>query len=487
MKSRPQHSSNAYQYPPASSAYHFFIRHHSIQIPSAVTRNLEYLFAPAVPLVQRIVPLRYRRRARRVWRRWRIQADQTTRIVLLVLIVIWMILLYWGERWTFSAHVERCAWDRWEQWPLTSSTPTATAEEGDEEGRMKEKMQVTPHRLILVADPQLVDPHTYPGRPWPLSSLTVQYTDLYLRRSFALMQERLDPDTVLFLGDLFDGGREWSTRESTSPEEQWRKYGQSFWLKEYERFGKIFFDAGVAPGVTRQWGKQQQEHSGQRQGRKMIASLPGNHDFGLGTGIQIPVRDRFHAFFGEGNRIDVIANHTFVSVDTVSLSAKGQPDAMPPDRQGDASSSSKSQGNEQLWRSTQDFLDGAQRAKKRAVERELRYFRDGTVNRGRNQKYRHAVLALGDSPLVEAEGKEDGDESHGMNFPTILLTHIPLYRAAGTPCGPLREHWPPSKNSNSGGGSSGTEENHHGKDDEEERQDERNAIALRGGTNTRMS
>jgi hypothetical protein len=32
-----------------------------------------------------------------------------------------------------------------------------------------------------------------------------------------------------------------------------------------------------------------------------------------------------------------------------------------------------------------------------------------------------------------------------MDIPTVLLSHVPLYRPPGTPCGPLREKWPPSK------------------------------------------
>ena len=30
------------------------------------------------------------------------------------------------------------------------------------------------------------------------------------------------------------------------------------------------------------------------------------------------------------------------------------------------------------------------------------------------------------------------------DFPTILLSHVPLHRDPGTPCGPNREHWPPA-------------------------------------------
>lgn len=32
------------------------------------------------------------------------------------------------------------------------------------------------------------------------------YTDLFMRRSFLLSIQPLKPDTVLFLGDYFDGG-----------------------------------------------------------------------------------------------------------------------------------------------------------------------------------------------------------------------------------------------------------------------------------------
>jgi hypothetical protein len=52
------------------------------------------------------------------------------------------------------------------------------------------------------------------------------------------------------------------------------------------------------------------------------------------------------------------------------------------------------------------------------------------------------------------------------DFPTILLTHVPLYRAPGTPCGPLREHWPPTAPP------AGQPPLEH---------DDRNAIAVRGG------
>ncbi|KAK4499507.1 hypothetical protein PRZ48_010022 [Zasmidium cellare] len=110
-------------------------------------------------------------------------------ILTTILTCAWFYALYSSERSTFQSHIQACSWDKWEEWPH----------------------HATPHHLVFVADPQIVDPHTYPGRPWPLSSLTETYTDLYMTRNFRLINEKLDPDSVVFLGDLFDGGREWAT------------------------------------------------------------------------------------------------------------------------------------------------------------------------------------------------------------------------------------------------------------------------------------
>ena len=281
--------------------------------------------------------------------------------------------------------------------------------------------------MVLIADPQLVDPHTYPGRPWPLSTLTIWYTDLYIRKSFQLIQGTLSPDSVFFLGDLFDGGREWTTSsggsdERESPDKRWRKYDTRYWMKEYRRFNRIFFDPwlrGDGRGVRVQ------------EGRKLIAGLPGNHDLGLGGGIRIPVRKRFQAYFGNGNRFDIVGNHSFVSLDTVSLSAKGQP--MSAGRQG----ITEQIHSQDVWSPVDQFLHTAKTEKARAIERGLR-LRDGKPE---NEPLEHAVLEL-DDPRAHTISLEN---HKGTDIPSILLTHVPLYRAEGTPCGPLRERFPPSR------------------------------------------
>ena len=283
---------------------------------------------------------------------------------------------------------------------------------------------------MLVADPQLVDPHTYPGRPWPLSTLTIRYTDLYMRKSFQHIQKTLSPESVFFLGDLFDGGREWSTGagksgERESPDKRWKKYGDRFWLKEYARFNRIFFETWLRGNTN---GRHAQP------GRRFIAGLPGNHDLGLGGGIRIPVRKRFQAYFGNGNRFDIVGNHSFVSLDTVSLSAKGQPDIS--GRQGIA----EDMHQRDVWEPVDQFLHTAKTEKARAIERELRV-RNG---RPENEPLDHTTLELED-PRAHTIPFEDHE---GKDMPSVILTHVPFYRAEGTPCGPLRERFPPSKSDN---------------------------------------
>jgi hypothetical protein len=121
-----------------------------------------------------------------------------------------------------------------------------------------------------------------------------------------------------------------------------------------------------------------------------------------------------------GDRIDVVGNHSFVSIDAVSLSAMGQPDSSP-----------------ELWNSTMQFLDNAQHLMHKAVRAELKE-QQGLIP---HKRWAHTVTHphdLGRQPTKEELAKEPKPE-----FPTILLTHVPLYRPEGTPCGPLREKYPP--------------------------------------------
>ncbi|KAK9775411.1 putative Calcineurin-like phosphoesterase domain-containing protein [Seiridium cardinale] len=331
-----------------------------------------------------------------------------------LLVVLWMLVMLWGERWTFTSQVQSCDWDHWEEWPP----------------------EAAPHRLIFVADPQLIDPHSYPGRPWPLNPLTYTITDNYMRRSYKAVQKELRPDTVMFLGDLFDGGREWTTAHGGFEEPEWmrgerpadeakyvkkwnKKYGEDFWLQEYFRFGDLFYGnwglGGVFPGS---W----------QRGRKIIASLPGNHDLGFGPGVKPTVRKRFSAYFGDTNRVDVIGNHTFVSVDTLSLSAGTHP------KKDGYLNAMKA-----IYGPVHEFLDEVKAEKRRAAARELKFW-NGEME---NLHYDHKVEDVSDSAFKNLPSLDQGEK--GPDFPTVLLSHVPLWRDPGTPCGPLRERSPPTK------------------------------------------
>lgn len=273
--------------------------------------------------------------------------------------------------------------------------------------------------------------------------MTVLYTDKYLRRAYTTLQKRLLPDTTFFLGDLFDGGREWATSSSSSPEKRYKHYDDNFWFKEYTRFSRIFVDT---------WNDGGTQSTSNPRGRKLIASLPGNHDLGFGTGIQQAVRKRFYAYFGRGNRVDVIGNHTFVSVDSLSLSAMDQPDPNT-GSSGTAAGEDGSKPNGKIWTPTMDFLDGVHTQKARLETEELLVLR----NQGEGSAFRSGVFSPEESTM------HDKNKIKALKFPTILLTHVPLYRKPATPCGPLRERYPPSST------------------DPLPEEDDRNALKIQGG------
>ncbi|KAI5285208.1 hypothetical protein KEM54_000749 [Ascosphaera aggregata] len=322
------------------------------------------------------------------------------------LIALWVITLYWGERKVWKDSIRSCAWGVWEEWPSGAA----------------------PHHVALIADPQLVDAHTYPGRGWPLSSLTEFYTDTYLYRGYTSLQSRLRPDTTIFLGDLFDGGREWATADGTykSPEERFQHYGEKYWESEYRRFVRLFFDTwkkstGVSEvdkdGVGTVSDAEKRLKARRQQQRQIITSLPGNHDIGFSNGVNVHVRERFENWFGPVNRVDVIANHTFVSIDAPSLSA------MDPEEREAAGEGN----NDEIWQATDEFLNNVRNLEARAVRDELRGLRGETYY------------------VPQKDSATEGSAAPGL--PTVILSHIPFWREPATPCGPLREHYPEPKRS----------------------------------------
>lgn len=83
---------------------------------------------------------------------------------------------------------------------------------------------LTPHfqhaddaeHVLLVADPQILDMNSYPGRHPALQWLSQVIVDLNLRKNWrAAMRSR--PDKIVFLGDMLDNGRMEMTDEECVP------------------------------------------------------------------------------------------------------------------------------------------------------------------------------------------------------------------------------------------------------------------------------
>ncbi|CCJ31489.1 unnamed protein product, partial [Pneumocystis jirovecii] len=196
---------------------------------------------------------------------------------MLCISIFWFFILWYGEVSIFKKMVNHCMWSQWENW---------------ENG-------AHPYRVALIGDPQLVDKGTY-NRSFILTALTNFYTDKYMKRNWKYLNNQLHPQSLIFLGDLLDGGRDLEMKKyriSTLEEQKILK--KTRWIKEYRRFDDVFFQP---PGV------------------KVISTLPGNHDIGFSDGVTLKRLNRFRAYFGESSSSYTIGNHTFVLLDTISLS-----------------------------------------------------------------------------------------------------------------------------------------------------------------------
>ena len=180
--------------------------------------------------------------------------------------VFWLLLVNYYEHVFPKRALQRCDWSRWEHWPKAGNGPANS------------------HKVALFADPQIMDDFSYPGRPRIVNYFTRLLLDHYHARNWKYVHYYLNPETTIFLGDLFDGGRNWD---------------DDLWMEEYNRFQRIFPKKPTT---------------------KTIMSLPGNHDIGFGDTVIQSSLERFSTYFGETSRSLDIGNHTFVLLDTISLS-----------------------------------------------------------------------------------------------------------------------------------------------------------------------
>ncbi|PCH43965.1 hypothetical protein WOLCODRAFT_104481 [Wolfiporia cocos MD-104 SS10] len=188
-----------------------------------------------------------------------------------VLRTLWVAVVYHSELGIFRAHVSRCSW------PDVTS-PLKSDVNSDEWARLA--------NVLVIADPQIFNMESYPGRsPW-LMRLTQIIVDLNMRKSWRALL-RLQPDMAIFLGDMLDNGR------AIMSDPEYTEY--------HDRFRDIF----VPPA-----GKQ-----------LPMYYLPGNHDIGLGTSSQFAdnATQRYQTKFGQLNQLVELYGHILVLINAPGL------------------------------------------------------------------------------------------------------------------------------------------------------------------------
>ncbi|KAG6886184.1 hypothetical protein C0993_000702 [Termitomyces sp. T159_Od127] len=178
----------------------------------------------------------------------------------------WVIITLWYELGVFFRSVSSCNW------------PDAAL------GLAYSDAAHTPAHILLVADPQIIDHRSYPERGPFLTYLSRLVVDLNLRKAW-WAAVRKQPDVVIFLGDMMDGGRLDMT------DDEYEGY--------YQRFKDIF---RLPLGIPTYF-------------------IPGNHDIGLRTSplFSPQAHSRYQSHFGPLNSRILVANHTLLLLDAPSF------------------------------------------------------------------------------------------------------------------------------------------------------------------------
>jgi len=212
-------------------------------------------------------------------------------------------------------------------------------------------------KVGIIADPQLSDAFSYGQKRGSLGLwLTKTSCDTYMHRAFHhLLSQK--PEVVLFLGDLFDGGREWSLEDAQ-------------WTDDLQRFARIFhLQSQVAKLPTTN--------------TLRYYYIPGNHDIGLGNHIIPEAYARFVDTFGKPNWGIKLNAATFIGIDSSSLLGGSAGSVI------DTTIITDAKGEDEWHQNAKQFIDSISMARGNLTSR-------------------------------------------------ILLTHMPMYRPAGTACGPWR-------------------------------------------------
>ena len=182
------------------------------------------------------------------------------------LFVIWGAVLYHGEVYSHVIAQRRCLWPR-------GANGT---------------------RVMVTADPQLVDEYTYRelGRGSRALAFAEAVCDAYVRRTMKVGLRRFAPRNVVLLGDLFGQG-------ARRNEDEWRALRQRV-------------DAAL-------WWPRNGD------GGPSYHTVVGNHDVGYSEVIRHHPRilARFEEWYGKSNFVERIGGVDFIGVNAMVLDGKG--------------------------------------------------------------------------------------------------------------------------------------------------------------------
>jgi len=184
-------------------------------------------------------------------------------------VVMWAIVLTWGEYVEHARAQKQCSWPE-----MAHST-----------------------RVMVIADPQLVDEYTY--KALKKDSLSLAFVeaicDAYVRRAFVAAKKRFAPDHYVFLGDLFGQGA--------------RRDGPD-WDRNRARVDAVFDwtrDGVVSTNAN-------------------YHTIPGNHDIGYSEVVRNHPRilDRHEEWYGASNYVERIGGVDFVGINAMVLDGHGE-------------------------------------------------------------------------------------------------------------------------------------------------------------------
>ncbi|KAH9467415.1 hypothetical protein Pst134EA_011061 [Puccinia striiformis f. sp. tritici] len=145
-----------------------------------------------------------------------------------ILRIVWTISIFWGEYYDFHRTISDCEWPK---------------------NKNNEEFHV-----LIIADPQLPSiEYSYPERPWLLRWFSIQIIDQFIRKSFRLIIKIRNPDAIVFLGDLLDGGI--TTTDPIKFQKYVKRFNHTFPLTNQHRDNLIHLvgnhDVGLFPSTTK--------------------------------------------------------------------------------------------------------------------------------------------------------------------------------------------------------------------------------------------